>query len=451
MSDTIQHYTEQFSLFEKNGASKSPSWIHDLRKNALAFFNERGFPNPKEEDWRFTNISPITKTAFTYSSDADIESVSSEIISEMLVQNTAQHRLVFINGHFSKKDSSIGALPNGVVVTSIAEAFSLKPELLQQYLGKYATMAQSSFTALNTAFIKDGAFVYVPKGVEVPEPIHCLFLSTKTEKEKISNIRNLIIIEEEAKATVLNSFRGAVENKNLSNVVTEIIAKEQSQFELVKVQKESVTSYHYENLYAHISKESKVDIFSLALGASIARNDMSGIIDGEAADLNLNGLYITDGEQLIDHHTLMHHIHPNCPSHELFKGILNGNSRAVFNGKVYVNPEAQKTDSKQTNRNLLLSDNATINAKPELEIFADDVKCTHGAATGGLNPQSIFYLKSRGVSEETSKGILVVGFAAEATAKIKNPSLRHHIDLLVVDHLQEHLGMKDLPEIVHAQ
>ncbi len=451
MSETIHHYTEQFSLFEKNGASKSPAWLHELRTNALAIFNDRGFPNSKEEDWRFTNISPITKTAFHYSSDSEIPVLSKDYILELAIQKNETHRLVFINGHFSKEHSVVGTLPHGAIVTNLSEALKNHSHLVQQYIGKYAATVQSSFTALNTAFIKDGAFIFVPSGVEVTEPIHLLFISTKTEKEKISNIRNLFIIEENAKAVAMEQFRGYDENSNLSNVVTEIIAKDQSSFELVKVQKESARSYHYENLYSTMGKESKVDIFSLALGSAIARNDMSGIIDGEAADLNLNGLYITDGDQLIDHHTLMHHIHPNCPSHELFKGILNGNSRAVFNGKVYVNPEAQKTDSKQTNRNLLLSENATINAKPELEIFADDVKCTHGAATGGLNPQSIFYLKSRGVSEETSKGILVVGFAAEVTAKIKNQLLRHYVDLIVVEHLQEHIGITNLPEIVHAQ
>ncbi|HAP34449.1 MAG TPA: hypothetical protein DCQ28_00330 [Bacteroidetes bacterium] len=219
---------------------------------------------------------------------------------------------------------------------------------------------------------------------------------------------------------------------------------------MVKVQKESESAFHVENLHVHQYQYSNVHVFSLAVGGAIARNDMSVIIDRESTECNLNGLYITSGEQLIDHHTFMHHIHPNCPSHELFKGILTGSSRAVFNGKVYVEPEAQKTDSKQTNRNLLLSDTAVVDTKPELEIFADDVKCTHGAAVGGMNETHSFYLKTRGISEENAKGILTVGYAAEATEKIFHPILRRHVDRIVVDHLRAKLGTGNLPDIVHA-
>jgi Fe-S cluster assembly protein SufD len=450
MAET-QHYVKEFKAFEKNGGSKAPLWVKDIRNNALTIFSENGFPKSNEEDWRFTNILPISKTEFAYASDKLTSNVTSETIVSFMIQGVKQHTIVIVDGHFSKELSSIGLLPSGVILSSLADAFVNNAELVKEHLGKYVKMEHNAFTAMNTAFVSDGVFVFIPSGVEVAEPIHLIFVSTNSDSvQRVANSRNLIIVEENSSASFLSSFRSANENKNLTNVVTEIVARKQSKIVFVKAQKESDTTFHYENIYAHQYEQSNVELFSLALGSSIARNDISIIIDGEAAECNLNGLYIPTGEQLIDHHTLMHHIHPNCPSHELFKGILSDNSRAVFNGKVYVEPEAQKTDSKQTNRNLLLSDTATINTKPELEIFADDVKCTHGAAVGGMNQQSVFYLKSRGVSDQTSRGILIVGFAAEATEKISNAAIRHHIDLLVVDHLQTKLGHTHLPEIVHS-
>lgn len=449
----IEHFKNEFLAFENNGASKAPAWVHDIRKHALQIFEECGFPTNKDEDWRFTNISPILKSEFHYSSDAHVPSVQKEAIESFLLKNTPQHLLVFVNGHFRKELSSVNTLPKNVIVTNLAEAFALPAaeKVIREYLGKIAKTDQSVFTALNTAFTKDGVFIFVPKGTKIAEPVHAVFLSTAKDRQaQVSSVRNLVVAEESASLNFLESYVSLEENTNFTNAVTEIEAKKNSRIEFVKIQNESMSSFHYENIHVHQEETSNVALFSLAVGSSLARNDMQVSINGEAAECNVNGLYITTGEQLIDHHTLMHHTHPNCPSHELFKGILDGNSRAVFNGKVYVEPIAQKTDSKQTNRNLLLADTATINTKPELEIFADDVKCTHGAAVGGLNDMMIFYLKSRGIGGETSKGMLVAGFAAEVTGKISHEVFRRHVDSIVIEHLQTKLGMQQLPEIVHS-
>ncbi|MBW7887355.1 MAG: Fe-S cluster assembly protein SufD [Bacteroidetes bacterium] len=447
----IQHYKNEFSAFEKNGASKSPAWVHDIRKAAIEIFEKEGFPTKKNEAWRFTNITPILHSQFRYSSAPSVPKVEKKSIEQLLLKETAQHLLVFVNGHFSKELSAVGKLPDGVLLTNLAEAVVSHQKIARRYLGKIAKTEQSVFSALNTAFTYDGLFVYVPRGVQIAEPIHALYLSSGAgEQVYVSAIRNLVIAEEESSLMIMENFLSLEENKNFTNAVTEIEAKKKSRVELVKVQHESAASFHYENVHVHQEETSNVALFSLAAGSALARNDMQVIIDGEAAECNLNGLYIVTGTQVVDHHTLMHHIHPNCPSHELFKGILDQDSRAIFNGRVYVEPEAQKTDSKQTNRNLLLSDNATVNTKPELEIFADDVKCTHGAAVGGLNDQMVFYLKSRGIGEETAKGMLVVGFAAEVTGKISNEKFRQYVDAVVIDYLQTKLGMKDLPEIVHS-
>ncbi|MBI2430381.1 MAG: Fe-S cluster assembly protein SufD [Ignavibacteriales bacterium] len=449
MSEVKNHYVSEFQTFEKNGANKAPAWVHDVRKNALSVFNELGFPTTKQEDWKYTNVTPIAKGSFKYSS-APVQ-IGPDVVKSFLVEGTDQFVMTFVNGHLAPEHSQLSGIPNGIVVSNLIGAYSGHGNIIREYLSKYVKHQKNPFTALNTAFINDGAFVHVPANVAVEKPIHLLFISTKKESDQIaSHIRNLIVVEEGAKVNFVVSYRSVGDHTNLTNVVTEIVAKKNSLVEVVKVQKENESAFHVENLHAHQHETSDVRIFSLAIGGAIARNDMSVIIDGEAAECNLNGLYIVTGEQLIDHHTFMHHIHPNCPSHELFKGILTDHGRAVFNGKVYVEPEAQKTDSKQTNRNLLLSDTAIVDTKPELEIFADDVKCTHGAAVGGMNESHSFYLKTRGITEESAKGILTVGFAAEATAKIVHPALRHHVDLMVVDHLRSKLGTANLPDIVHA-
>ncbi|MEW5798050.1 MAG: Fe-S cluster assembly protein SufD [Bacteroidota bacterium] len=449
MVEVTKHYVSEFQAFEKNGARNAPAWVHDLRKDGLTIFNQLGFPTTKQEEWKYTNVTPIAKGTFKYSGSA--VTIDDEVIKNFLLDGVEQFVLTFVNGHFVPEQSQTNGLPEGVIVQNLINAYAAQENIIQENLSRYATHQKNPFTALNTAFINDGAFIHVPAHIAVEKPIHLLFLSTKNVNDQsASYIRNLIVVEEGAKANILLSYRSAGEHRNLTNSVTEVIAKKDSAVEVVKVQKESESAFHIDNFHAHQHETSDVRVFSLALGGAIARNDMSVIIDGEAAECNLNGLYIVAGEQLIDHHTFMHHIHPNCPSHELFKGILTDNARAVFNGKVYVESEAQKTDSKQTNRNLLLSDTAIVDTKPELEIFADDVKCTHGAAVGGMNESHSFYLKTRGITEESAKGILTVGFAAEATSKIVHPALRRHVDLLVVEHLREKLHSASLPDIVHA-
>ncbi len=449
MSNEINQYVEEFALFQQNGAAKSPAWVNEVRKSGLSRFTSLGFPTTKQEDWKYTNVAPIVRTPFSYSAAA--ANVAPEMVASLLIPETEQHLIVFVNGHFSSAHSRLNDLPSGVTVKNLIGAYSTHETIVREHLTKYAPFQKNPFTALNTAFINDGAFVHVAAGVTVERPIHVLFLSAgRSGKPTVSHIRNLYVAEEGARVNIAHSFATDGTNNDLTNAVTEVAAKENAVMEVVKVQRESESSYHVEHLHAHQYRESNIHVFSLAIGGAIARNEMSVIIDGASTECNLNGLYITAGEQLIDHHTFMHHIHPNCPSHELFKGILMDTSRAVFNGKVYVEPEAQKTDSKQTNRNLLLSDTAVIDTKPELEIFADDVKCTHGAAVGGMNESHSFYLKTRGITEESARGILTVGFAAETTEKIRHAGLRRFVDRIVVDHLRKKFGTGNLPEIVHA-
>ena len=449
MENVTQHYQQQFTAFQGNGAAAAPAWVNDLRKKGMQLFGANGFPTTKLEDWKYTNVAAIAKAPFSYK--APFTAVSSETVRSRAIVGTEQFTAVFVNGHFTPEHSSLQGLPSGMTVETFADAVKNHPDLVQQHLGSYVKQEKNPFTSLNTAFMNAGMVVHVEKSVAVEKPLHLLFLSTTTaEGPTATHLRNLIVAEEEASVNILLSYVSVGTHTNLTNAVTEVVAKDRSRVELVKVQRESESAYHVENLHVHQWTHSTVHVFSLAIGAAIARNDMSVIIDGPATECNLNGLYITSGEQLIDHHTFMHHIHPDCPSHELFKGILMDKSRAVFNGKVYVEPEAQKTDSKQTNRNLLLSDDAVVDTKPELEIFADDVKCTHGAAVGGMNDVHSFYLKTRGISHDSARGILTVGFAAEVTQKIVHEALRRHVDLAVVEHLRAKFGTSNLPDIVHG-
>lgn len=445
---TIDHYRNQFAAFERNGARSAPAWVHDLRRKALERFAETGFPTIALEDWKYTNVAPIARTEFHR--PASSGDVTNDFLEQHRMPGTAQHLVVFVDGRFSPGLSSVGTLPDGTFVGGLAAALASDDAAVKGALSQVLPYELNPFAALNTAFLYDGLCVRVPAGTAVGTPVHALFVSTSPDAPAVTHLRNLIVADEGASVTVLTSYVSAAEGAHFTNAVTEVLARSGSAVEVVKMQRQNGASYHVENVRAHQYAGSMVHLFSLALGAAIARNDMSVIIDGEAAECNLNGLYIASGEQLLDHHTFMHHIHPNCPSHELFKGILTDSARAVFNGKVYVEPEAQKTDSKQTNRNLLLSDTAIVDTKPELEIFADDVKCTHGAAVGGLNEAHAFYLKSRGIPAEATRTMLTVGFAAEATEKVRHTALRRHVDAAVVEHLKSKLGSTNVPDIVHG-
>jgi Fe-S cluster assembly protein SufD len=446
---TTQHYyRSEHDRFERNGASGSPEWMKNLRKTAFDSFADQGFPATTMEDWRFTNIAPIAREQFVHARSHASALTQADIERYIISEN--EHRFTFVNGFFAEHLSS-ATVNAGVNAFTLAKASANQLSLLKAHLARRADFSHNAFAALNTAFIADGMFLQIENGMSVDAPIHILNLSTPVEggKPSASYPRVIIAAEEASSATIIETYAGTGEQQSFTNAVTEMVLQPGSNIHYVKIQDEHDTSYHIHAVSIEQKSASVLNMFSLSLGGSISRSEISVILEGEKADCNLNGLYLADGSRLTDHHTFIHHKYPECTSHELFKGILDGNARAVYNGKVYVDAIAQKTDSKQTNRNLMLSETATIDTKPQLEIFADDVKCTHGAAVGGLNEQIIFYLKSRGVGTETARAIVTVGFAAEATEKIPHESSRRHVDALVVERLRKRLG--DLvPEIVHS-
>jgi Fe-S cluster assembly protein SufD len=421
-----------FEQWERHRAAE-PAWLINLRKGGMARFSEIGFPTLRHEDWRFTNVTPIARLPFNPAfepRDAEAD------VKHFNFANLDVTRLVFLNGHFSPQLSTISQA-DGVKIESLARVLESDGALVQKHLGRHARIEQNAFTALNSAFFTDGAFIHLAPGQIVPRPVHLLFVTTGAEPGAASHPRNLIIAEHDSRATIIESHVSTVQGAYLTNAVTEFVIGERARVEHCKFQDESPAAYHMAALHMSLAKECDFISHSIATGARLSRNNIYTHLGGEHIECVLNGLYLTKEDQLADHHMIVEHASPHCNSHEYFNGILDDRSRGVFHGRILVRPLAQKTDAKQTNKNLLLSDNATANAKPQLEIYADDVKCTHGATVGQLNKDSIFYLRARGIGLETARRMLIHSFAGEIIDRIRCDAVREELDQVIWDRLEE--------------
>jgi Fe-S cluster assembly protein SufD len=419
-------YLKQFERFEKQ--TNQPSWLFPLRKAGVSSFAEQGFPTLKDEDWRFTNVAPIAALPFKPFFDATTDQAVAEVLPRAIFANLKGHRLVFVNGHFAPELSSIGSLPGGMKLSNLAAALAKDSAFIEKHLGRYAQAQGNAFAALNQAFFSDGAFIYVPGGVTVEEPVQLVFVSSAKQAGDTIHPRNLIIVDTNGKLTVVESYISVGNAAYFTNVVTELVAGDNAQVEHLKFQDEAADAYHIATIQGQFGRTSHVNVHSFAVGAKLSRNNIRAKLAGEGLECILNGLYLTKDEQLADHHMVVEHAQPHCASHEYFNGILDDKSKGVFHGRILVRQIAQKTDAKQTNKNLLLSDDATADTKPQLEIYADDVKCTHGATVGQLNDESIFYLRSRGISIETARRMLIHAFAGEIIDRIKCEAAREELD-----------------------
>ena len=437
MTSKANHGTEllvnNFSQFE---TAAHPKWLLPVRKAGLAGFAELGFPKLSDEDWRFTNVAPIANLPFTLARAAAVNGAETKLIDESAFAKLSGHRLVFVNGFFCAKLSSLKPVSGGARVESLAAALAQDSTLIEKHLGQYARTANNTFAALNQAFFTDGAFIFVPQGVEVAEPVQLIYISSATQNGETILPRNLVIAEANSKLTVVESYISTGNVAYFTNAVTEIFAGDNAQVEHVKLQDEATSAFHIATIAGEFGRASNVTVHSFALGAKLSRTNIRTKLAGEGLECILNGLYLTRGEQLADHHMIVEHAQPQCASHEYFNGIPDDKSKGVFHGRIYVHPIAQKTDAKQTNKNLLLSDDATADTKPQLEIYADDVKCTHGATIGQLNDESIFYLRSRGIGTDTARQMLIHAFAGEIIERIKCEPAREVIDKLVWDRLE---------------
>jgi Fe-S cluster assembly protein SufD len=419
-----------------------PRWLEDLRARGAASFTQLGVPTVREEEWRFTNVSPL----------ASIDFVLAEPISGVAERLNgfpyadAPVRLVIVNGRFDATLSRTKGLPSGVRGGSLASAITEHADVVQRYFGQLADFTNRSFAALNTAFVQDGAFLYVPDGVVVDPPIHILFVSGAEVVKGMSHPRTLIVAGAGSQVRIVESYVGAEGSTYFTNAVSEVFASDNAVVDHYKVQRESFEAFHIASLHAHTARSATFSSHSFSLGGRLARNDVFAILDGEGGECTLNGLYLADRDRLADNHTTIDHAKPHCASHEVYKGILGGTARAVFNGKIIVRPDAQKTDAKQTNRALLLTDGATINTKPQLEIFADDVKCTHGAAIGQLDDDAIFYLRARGLTYSEARDMLIHAFAGQILERVQIEPLRLGLEAELFEQLA-----KDLAEVDGAR
>jgi Fe-S cluster assembly protein SufD len=424
-------YLKNFELFERSLNGESASEIHTMRRAAIATFADLGFPTAKNEEWRFTNVAPIANAQFKPVLNYVNDAVTAKDIDQFTLGERDCKRLVFINGHFAPELSLISSLPESVKVGNVANALKTSSEVLTQHLARYVKATDNAFTALSTAFIRDGAYIVVPEGCVMEEPIHLLFIATAHGASTVSHPRNLIVAGKDSQVSVVESYVSLAKIPYLTNAVTEFVVGENSVIEHDKLQDESVMAFHVGTMHVEQSTRSTFTSNSISLGGSIVRNNITAVLNGEGVESTLNGLSLATGQQHVDNHTAIDHAKPNCVSHELYKSILDGKSKGVFNGKIYVRKDSQKTDAKQTNKTLLLSDDATIDTKPQLEIFADDVKCTHGATVGQLDEEQVFYLRARGIDEVAARDMLTFAFASDVIGRVHVESLRDRLDQMV--------------------
>ena len=401
----------------------------ELREEAAAIFDREGFPTTKHEEWRFTSLREIAETQFEFE-PAAIGVGASDIDAVAMPANAS--RLVFIDGKFDVELSQTVDLPDGVVISSLKYAITEHRELVQSNLGKIIAVDETPFVALNTRTVQDGAFVLVPKGIVLEKPIYVVHVATNQAAPTLTNPRTLLIFGEDSQGKVVETAL-SLGGRTWQNSVTEAVVGDNAIVEHVRLQLGSEEAYHITNMQVAQGRTANFKTTVVSLGGKIVRNDINGLLNGEGTECTMNGLYVGRKEQHVDNHTRLDHAFPHCPSHELFKGVLADKSSAVFNGKIIVRQIAQKTDSKQSNMTLLLSDDATINTKPQLEIFADDVRCTHGATIGRLEDEAMFYLRSRGIPQNEARSLLIYAFASDVLDRIGIEEVRDTLEARLFD------------------
>lgn len=432
-------YQAVFQSFEKKRSSNSPSWLGALRRSAFSRFTQIGFPTVRDEDWRLTNIEPFVKDPFHFVFDPSPDGLTTERIPQFFLGPEKEgDLLVFINGFLSKEFSRISEKDSSLRIGSLTQALQECPEIVRNFLGKIVPYERNGFTALNTALFQDGAFVYLGEGKSSERPLCLLFITSPPQEHWIAQPRNLIVLEAGARALLFESYVSFSTRSYFTNVVTEIVLKKKAHLDHYKIQKEAKSSgCHVATTQIQLEEGSRFLSTAVSLGAKLGRENLNVTLNNQETECTLNGLYLVSEGQHTDHHTRVDHLKPRGTSRQLYKGILKGKGTAVFNGKIYVHQNAQKSDAEQINKNLLLSEQATIHTKPELEILHDDVKCTHGAAVGQIDEDQLFYLRSRGIQEKKAHVLLTQGFAREITDRIKMKALQEGLERLVLERLEE--------------
>ena len=430
----VSHYLAEFDRFRDTLAT---SWPAQRRTDALEYLKTHGFPSRRTEQWKYTDVSPITRRKFTLGK-LPATHIDDALVEKLRFSRLNCHELVFINGSFSAELSRTPDLPSGATVRALQSGEDGNAELLERYFGNEDI--GHAFTALNTAFLNDGVLVHVPDGMEIRAPVHIIHLGGREDESQpspMSHPRNLIALGRQAGASIIETYAGIPESEYFTNTHTSILAQAGARLDYYKIQQESQRAYHIGKTRISQDADSRVDCHALSLGGKLARWDIDVELDEPGAEISLNGLYLTGSRQHVDNHTLVEHKQPHTTSNEHYRGIMNGRSRAVFNGKVIVHEQAQKTEAHQSNANLLLSPDAEVDTKPELEIYADDVKCSHGATVGRLDENMLFYLRSRALDEDTARSLLTYAFADEVIRDIRFPEIRERLEQSIAGELPD--------------
>ncbi len=421
VAERNETYLSEYDRFIKGRGNSAPAWLRELRGRGASRFSALGFPTVRQEDWRFTNVAPIADTPFRLTEKAPTN--AAELVARVAIPD-ASARVVVLNGRFSPELSHARDLPAGCAAGSLAEAIGTSAAEVA-HLGQLP-WERAPFVALNTAFLDDGAFVVVRPRVALSGPIHIIVVNGGAGK-RMAHPRTLIVAGAGSEAKIAQTFLGAPGEAHFTNAVTEVSVGDGAVLDLCTDQRETDLAYHIASTHARLDRAAVFHGRTITLGGKLLRNDTVAVLDGEGAHSTIDGCYLVDGERLVDNHTTIDHAMPHCTSHELYKGILDGRARAIFNGRIIVRADAQKTDSKQTNRALLLSDEAQVNSNPQLEIFADDVKCTHGAAIGQLDEEAVFYLQARGLTRRDARDLLIHAYAGEVLAGIASEHLKNQL------------------------
>ena len=452
---TTSRYTTFYDAYDRIRTLDAPLWLHRIRSDAMKRFRELGMPVARElsfplkEDWIYTDLRQIADTSYQAGPGGPggpggsgepggpggpggpVEAMLDEdALAPYEFGQDGWHRLVFVNGVYTPALSHTADLPQGVVVSSLADALAEYPELVHPHLARYADYEGSGLTALNTALFENGLFVHVPRGGVLETPVHVHYVTAGLDAPLATQPRTLIAAGDGASLKVVESYSGMTDQAYLTNAVTEITVGRDGNVEHYRINREGPGAAHLSTNQLHLEGNGRISTFNMSMGGALTRNDTNARLAGEHAVVRMNGLYLVAGDQHVDNHTAIDHAVPNCDSYEVYKGILEGRSRGVFNGKVFVHQDAQETDAKQLNKNLMLSSDAMIHTKPQLEIYADQVKCTHGATVGQLDEDQIFYLRTRGLSHDSACHLLTYGFAADLIRRLGIDAVRTSLDTL---------------------
>lgn len=430
VAEALNTYLKIFEA-RANDRSAEPDWLVERRNRGMQQFAEQGFPTTKHEEYRYTNLAPIAKTSFQIAGKGEI---TLKDLEPFLYDEIKGDRLVFVNGRFASDLSSINTTAEDSV-TTIGILLESEPDMVKPYLARHSTERDNPLAALNSALFGDGPVIRIPAHDAWDAPVHLVFVSTASAPDTATHPRVLIIAERDSEASVIETHCGLGDTPYWSNGVTEIIAGDNARLDHYRLQQETLSAFHTSLVEIHQGRDANVTTHSVSFGGALVRNDVEVVLEGENSECTMNGLYALNGRQHVDNRTCVDHTKPHCASHQLYKGVLDGHSRGVFGGKIIVRPDAQKTDAFQSNKNLLLSENADINTKPQLEIDANDVKCSHGATIGQIDDEALFYLRSRGIGQSEARSLLTYAFAADLLERIKFDAIRDRFESLLMTQL----------------